>query len=58
MTTKNLSLLHLTQFSASSSAPLPDSDYPGIAALHGRGSHERDLIGLAEYNTWMEKKTQ
>jgi phospholipase/carboxylesterase len=54
MTTKTLSLHHLTRFPASSS-PKPDSPqgavlvYPTILALHGRGSNERDLIGLAEY---------
>jgi predicted esterase len=54
MTTKNLSLHHLTRFPASFS-PKPDSPqgavpvYPTILALHGRGSNERDLIGLAEY---------
>jgi phospholipase/carboxylesterase len=48
MTTKNLSLQHLTQFPASYS-PEPDTVYPTILALHGRGSNEGDLIGLADY---------
>ncbi len=46
--TKALSLHHLTQFPASSS-PASDAVYPTILALHGRGSNERDLIGLADY---------
>ena len=44
----NLSLHHLTQFPASHS-PTSDSAYPTILALHGRGSNEHDLIGLASY---------
>ena len=43
-----LSLHHLTQFPASHS-PTSDSVYPTILALHGRGSNESDLIGLARY---------
>jgi phospholipase/carboxylesterase len=43
-----LSLQHLTRFPASDS-PEADSVYPTILALHGRGSNERDLIGLAPY---------
>jgi phospholipase/carboxylesterase len=54
MTIKTLSLQHLTKFPASSS-PKADSPqgavpvYTTILALHGRGSNEQDLIGLAEY---------
>ncbi len=44
----DLSLRHLTQFPASDSAE-PDTVYPTILALHGRGSNEGDLIGLADY---------
>ena len=44
----NLSLHHLTQYPAASH-PQPDSGYPTILALHGRGSNEHDLIGLAPY---------
>jgi len=44
----SLSLQHLTHFPASDS-PKPDSVYPTILALHGRGSNERDLISLASY---------
>ena len=43
-----LSLHHLTHFPASPS-PEADSVYPTILALHGRGSNEDDLIGLAQY---------
>ena len=43
-----LSLHHLTHFPASPS-PEADSVYATILALHGRGSNERDLIGLAPY---------
>jgi len=43
-----LSLYHLTHFPASHS-PEADSVYPTILALHGRGSNESDLIGLAPY---------
>ena len=48
MTLKNLSLPHLTQLPASSSQGAVPV-YPTILALHGRGSNERDLIGLADY---------
>ncbi len=44
----SLSLQHVTRFPASHD-PQTDSVYPTILALHGRGSHERDLIGLAPY---------
>lgn len=46
MTTKDLSLKHLTKFPISAE---PDSVHPTILALHGRGSNESDLIALAEY---------
>lgn len=46
--TKNLSLPHLTQFPASIS-PEAISVFPTILSLHGRGSNESDLIGLADY---------
>ena len=46
---KELSLFHLTHFPASPADPQPASGYPTILALHGRGSNERDLIGLAPY---------
>ena len=45
-----LSLHHLTHFPASREAsPKADVVHPTILALHGRGSNERDLIGLAPY---------
>ena len=46
--TKILSLYHLMQQPASS-APSPDSVFPTILSLHGRGSNESDLLGLADY---------
>ncbi len=51
MTMKKLSLHHLTRLPITSSALTPEAVpvYPTILALHGRGSNERDLIGLAEY---------
>ena len=44
----NLSLHHLARFPTSLSQTA-DSVYPTILALHGRGSNEHDLIGLAPY---------
>ncbi|MGQ0604832.1 MAG: alpha/beta hydrolase [Anaerolineales bacterium] len=41
-TNVTLSLTHLTH-----QPPQPAQSYPTIIALHGRGSHEGDLIGLA-----------
>ena len=51
MTMKKLSLHHLTRLPITSSALTSEAVpvYPTILALHGRGSNERDLIGLAEY---------
>lgn len=49
MEPKQLSLLHLVEFPASAHRPEPDSSYPTILALHGRGSNEEDLIGLAPH---------
>ena len=43
-----LTLHHLTDVPASP-AHEADSVYPTILALHGRGSNESDLIGLAQY---------
>src|SRR5262245_45693510 len=43
-----LSLQHVTRSPASDS-PTADSVFPTILALHGRGSNEQDLIGLAPY---------
>lgn len=44
----NLSLHHVVHFPTSYS-PKSDSVHPTILALHGRGSNEHDLIGLAPY---------
>lgn len=54
---KQLSLQHLTHFPASPAdhqsfdrtQDKPASGYPTILALHGRGSNERDLLGLVPY---------
>ncbi|MBL8103280.1 MAG: alpha/beta fold hydrolase [Anaerolineales bacterium] len=46
--TSQLSLHHLTQFPASIFSEAV-SVFPTILALHGRGSNESDLIGLADY---------
>jgi phospholipase/carboxylesterase len=48
MASKQLSLVHLVQYPASYSKEAY-SKYPTILALHGRGSNEEDLIGLASY---------
>lgn len=46
----NISLHHLTHFPASRAVSSDaDTVYPTILALHGRGSNEQDLIGLAPY---------
>jgi len=49
MTSKQLSLPHLVHYPASSQTLEPDSFYPTILALHGRGSNEQDLIELAPH---------
>lgn len=51
MTSKPLSLQHLVQYPASNQGQEVDADYPTILALHGRGSNEQDLIGLAPHLT-------
>lgn len=48
MESKRLSLVHLVQYPASYKQA-SESKFPTIIALHGRGSNERDLIGLASY---------
>lgn len=48
MASRQLSLVHLVQFPASYTKEA-DAKYPTILALHGRGSNEEDLIGLAPY---------
>jgi phospholipase/carboxylesterase len=49
MESKQLSLPHLIEFPPSLQRPEPGSRYPAILALHGRGSNEGDLIGLAPH---------
>ena len=49
METKQLSLHHLVQFPVSSPQQKPEAGYPAILALHGLGSNEHDLIGLAPH---------
>ncbi len=44
-----LSLVHRIQLPASAQSPEPPSRYPTILSLHGRGSNEEDLIGLAPH---------
>ena len=48
MDSKRLSLQHLVQYPASYNEDFV-AKYPAILALHGRGSNEEDLIGLAPY---------
>ncbi len=48
MASNQLSLVHLVQYPATYEKEA-DSKYPTILALHGRGSNEEDLIGLAQY---------
>jgi phospholipase/carboxylesterase len=47
--TPPLSLQHLVRLPASSQTLEPNSLYPTILALHGRGSNEQDLIELASH---------
>ena len=49
MESKQLSLHHLIQFPALTGNQENDARYPAILALHGRGSNEHDLIGLASH---------
>jgi len=49
MESKQLLLHHLVQFPASTGNQENDARYPAILALHGRGSNEHDLIGLASH---------
>lgn len=49
MESKQLSLPHLIEFPASSQRGTSQTLYPTILALHGRGSNEEDLIGLAPH---------
>ena len=47
MSSHSLSLLHQVEFP--SSVQPTESRYPTILALHGRGSNEEDLVGLASH---------
>jgi Predicted esterase len=49
MESKQLSLHHLVQFPAPTQSQESNILYPTILALHGRGSNEQDLIGLASH---------
>lgn len=49
MSPEQLSLHHLVQFPTSDKYRSDNSLYPAILALHGRGSHEEDLMGLSEH---------
>ena len=49
MESKQLSLHHLVQFPASVESQGTNTLYPTILTLHGRGSNEQDLIGLASH---------
>lgn len=49
MSSDLLSLVHLVEFPASAQTAEAPAQYPAILALHGRGSNEHDLIGLASH---------
>jgi phospholipase/carboxylesterase len=49
MASKQLSLHYLVQFPNSTLDQASETLYPTILALHGRGSNEQDLIGLASH---------
>jgi phospholipase/carboxylesterase len=49
MESKQLSLHHLVQFPASTQSQETKALFPTILAVHGRGSNEQDLIGLAPH---------
>ena len=49
MISKELSLHHVVQFPDSDQSQASGPLYPTILALHGRGSNEEDLIGLAPH---------
>lgn len=49
MSSTQLSLQHLVQFPAPAQTGDSTVRYPAILALHGRGSNEQDLIGLAPH---------
>jgi phospholipase/carboxylesterase len=49
MTSNSLSLPHLIELPALAQSQERTTLYPTILALHGRGSNEEDLIGLAQH---------
>ena len=49
MSSDLLSLIHLVENPASAQTAEDSSRYPTVLALHGRGSNEHDLIGLAPH---------
>ena len=49
MSSDSLSLVHRIEFPASAQGRDEERRYPTILALHGRGSNEEDLIGLAPH---------
>jgi phospholipase/carboxylesterase len=49
MESRQVSLHHLVQFPASAQSQRTEARYPTILTLHGRGSNEQDLIGLASH---------
>ena len=49
MTSKQLSLHHLVHYPTPFLEPGASARYPTILALHGRGSNEQDLVGLAPH---------
>lgn len=49
MASQQLSLHHAVHFPASFQQQGTDTRYPAILALHGRGSNEQDLLGLAPH---------
>jgi phospholipase/carboxylesterase len=49
MSSDPLSLVHRIEFPASAQSAEPEMRYPTLLALHGRGSNEEDLLGLAPH---------
>jgi len=49
MESKPLSLAHLVQFAAATQDAERGVRFPTVLAIHGRGSNEEDLIGLAPH---------
>ena len=49
MSSNHLSLVHQVEIPASVQSQEPPSRYPTLLALHGRGSNEEDLLGLAPH---------